>query len=207
MAKSFRKHRQLIKHAYRIIKLGIVLGNEGTMAKGQGLWVAGGAIAAFLGGGLLYASPYLTLYQMYQAVEHRDAQGISNSVDFPALRESVKENLQSVVLKETAKQNNPILNLIGAALGSALADPVLDRMVTPEGVMALLEGERLQAGDGGTQSLSEKAAQVDVNPRYESFNQFVVSVKPKGEDVPPVDVILSREGLGWKITGVRLPKL
>jgi hypothetical protein len=178
------------------------------MAKRQGWWVAGGAIAAFLGGGLLYASPYLTLYQMYQAVERGDAQTISNSVDFPALRESVKENLQSVVLKQTAKQNNPILNLIGAALGSALADPILDRMVTPEGVMALLEGRRLQAGaDGGDQSLSEKAAQVDVNPRYESFNRFVVSVKPKGEDVPPVDIVLSREGLGWKITGVRLPKL
>jgi Protein of unknown function (DUF2939) len=178
------------------------------MAKRQGWWVAGGAIAAFLGGGLLYASPYLTLYQMYQAVERGDAQAISNSVDFPALRESVKENLQSVVLEQTAKQNNPILNLIGAALGSALADPILDRMVTPEGVMGLLEGRRLQAGaDGGDRSLSKQAAQVDVNSRYESFNEFVVSVKPKGEDVLPVDVVLSRAGLGWKITGVRLPKL
>jgi hypothetical protein len=177
------------------------------MPRRQGLWVAGGAIAAFFGGGLFYASPYLTLYQMYQAVEHRDAQAISSSVDFPALRASVKENLQSVVLKETAKQNNPILNLIGAALGSALADPVLDRMVTPEGVMALLEGQRLQAGaNDGEQSLSQKVEKVDVNARYESFNQFVVGVKPKGEDVPPVDVVLSREGLGWKITGVRLPK-
>jgi hypothetical protein len=181
--------------------------SKGVMAKRQGLWVAGGVIAAFLSGGLLYASPYLTLYQMYQAVERRDAQAISNSVDFPALRESVKANLQSVVLKETAKQNNPILNLIGAALGGALADPVIDNMVTPQGVMALLEGQRLQAGNGGTQSLSEKAAQVDVNPRYESLNRFVVGVKPKGEDVPPVDVVLSREGLGWKITEVRLPKL
>jgi hypothetical protein len=200
------ERRRLIKLAYRIIKLDRSW-LEGTMAKRQGWWVAGGAIAAFVGGGLLYASPYLTLYQMYQAVERRDARAISNSVDFPALRESVKENLQSVVLKQTAKQNNPILNLIGAALGSALADPVLDRLVTPEGVMALLEGQRLQAGaDGGDRSLSEQAVQVDVNPRYESFDRFVVSVKPKGEDVPPVDVVLSREGLGWKITGVRLPK-
>jgi hypothetical protein len=187
--------------------VGIVLRGEGTMAKRQGLWLVGGAIAAFLGGGLLYASPYLTLYQIYQAVDHRDSQAISDSVDFPALRESVKENLQSVVLKETAKQNNPILNLIGAALGKVMVNPVIDSMVTPEGVMALLEGQRLQSGgNDGTQSLSKKAADVDVNARYESFNQFVVGVKPKGEDVPPVDVVLSREGLGWKITGVRLPK-
>jgi hypothetical protein len=177
------------------------------MVKRQGFWVVGGAIAAFIGGGLLYASPYLTLYQMYQAVEHRDTKSISDSVDFPALRESVRENLQSVVLKETAKQNNPLMNLLGAALGSAILKPAIDSMVTPEGVMALLEGQRLQPGGNvGAQSLSEKAAKVDVNPRYESLNEFVVGVKPKGEDVPPVDVILSREGLGWKITGVRLPK-
>ena len=175
------------------------------MAKRQGLWVVGGAIAAFLGGGLLYASPYLTLYQIYQAVEHRDSQSISDSVDFPALRESVKENLQSVVLKETAKQNNPILNLIGAALGKVMVNPVIDSIVTPQGVMALLEGQR-PGENGGTQSMSEKVAKVDVNARYEGLNQFAVGIKPKGEDVPPVDVILSREGLGWKITGVRLPK-
>jgi Protein of unknown function (DUF2939) len=174
------------------------------MAKRQHFYLMGAVGAAFVGGGWLYASPYLTLYQMYQAVEHRDAQGISDAVDFPALRESVKENLQSVVLKETAKQENPIMNLLGAALGSVMLSPAIDKMVSPEGVMALLEGQRLQAG--GTQSLSEKAAQVDVNPRYESLNRFIVSVKPKGEDIPPVDLILSREGLGWKVTGVRLPK-
>jgi hypothetical protein len=177
------------------------------MAKRQGLWLIGGAIAAFVGGGLLYASPYLTLYQMYQAVERRDAQSISDSVNFPALRESIKDNLQAVVLRETAKQNNPIMNLLGAALGSTLLNPAIKKMVTPQGVMALLEGQHLQLGSGsGTQSLPEKAADVDVNPRYESFNQFAVSVKPKGEDVPPVDLILSREGFGWKVTGVRLPK-
>jgi hypothetical protein len=81
------------------------------MAKRQGWWVAGGAIAAFLGKGFLYASPYLTLYQMYQAVERGNAQAISRSVNFSALRESVKENLQSVVLKQTAPQNNPILGI------------------------------------------------------------------------------------------------
>jgi hypothetical protein len=177
------------------------------MAKRQGLWLTGGAIAAFASGGLLYASPYLTLYRMYQAVERRDAQSISDSVDFPALRASIKDNLQAVVLKETAKQNNPILNLLGAALGSTLLNPALETMVTPQGVMALLEGQRLQmGGSGSNQSISEKAAEVDVNPRYESLNQFAVSVKPKGENVPPVDIVLSRAGLGWKVTGVRLPK-
>ncbi|WP_404786535.1 DUF2939 domain-containing protein [Altericista sp. CCNU0014] len=178
------------------------------MAKRQGLFLAGGAIAAFVGGGLLYASPYLTLYQMYQAVERRDAQSISSSVDFPALRESIKDNLQSEILKETAKQDNPLLNLLGAALGSAILNPAIDTMVTPQGVMALLEGQRLQLGEGGggAQTLSEKAAEVDVRSGYESFDRFVVSVKPKGEDVPPVELILSRQGLGWKVTGVRLPK-
>jgi Protein of unknown function (DUF2939) len=171
----------------------------------------GGVVGAFFCGGALYASPYLTLYQMYQAVEHHDTQGISNHVNFPALRESVKANLQSVVEQETQKQDNPLMGILGKILGSGVLNPVMDTaigtIVTPEGVAALLEGQRLQLGGGQEQAqFSEKAASVDVNPHYESFNQFVVSVKPKGEDTEPVELILSREFLDWKVSGVRLPR-
>lgn len=168
----------------------------------------GGVIAAFACGGGLYASPYFTLYQMYQAVERKDVQGISAHVDFPALRESVKTNLQTVVNKETSQQSNPLMGLLGSVMSGFVLDPVVDQLVTPSGVAALLEGQQLQLGkrDGQAQfTQGDSSSTPDVKAGYESFNQFAVSVKPKVDDVEPVTLLLSRDGLGWKVSGVRLP--
>jgi Protein of unknown function (DUF2939) len=170
----------------------------------------GGIIAAFACGGGLYASPYFTLYQMYQAVERKDIQAISSHVNFPALRESVKTNLQTVVKKETSQQSNPLMGLLGSVMGGFVLDPVVDQLVTPLGVAALLEGQQLKLGkqEGQTQftqGSNSSSSTPDVKAEYESFNQFAVSVKPKGQEVEPVTILLSRDGLGWKISGVRLP--
>jgi Protein of unknown function (DUF2939) len=170
--------------------------------------IVGGALGAFLCGGAVYASPYLTLYQMYQSVERKDIQGIASHVDFPALRTSVKTNMQEIVTKETSGQQNPLLNILGSVVNGFVLDPVVDTVVTPEGVAALLEGQRLQLGGNDKEAqFSEKAANVDVQAEYESFNQFAVSVKPKGEDTTPVTLLLSRDGLSWKVSGVRLPEI
>jgi 1-acyl-sn-glycerol-3-phosphate acyltransferase len=178
------------------------------MKKQQTLLLIGGAFGAFMIGGGLYASPYITLYQMYQAVEHHDLEGIASHVDFLALRSSVKLNLQVIAQKEMVKQN-PLMRLIGSLIGGVMLDSVIDRAVSPEGIAALLEGQKLQIDDQGEnqpQSAQRpaKAAAVDVKAQYESFDQFAVDVKPKGDTVP-VTLLLSREGLEWKLSGVRLP--
>ena len=173
--------------------------------------LVGSVLGAFLIGGGLYASPYLTLHQMYQAVDHQDLQGIASHVDFPALRISVKTNLQALAQKESAQQN-PFMRLIGTLLGGIVLDPVIDQVVSPAGISALLEGQRLELGEGGQSAqsaqsaqLTQKAAPVDVQAQYESFNQFAVQIRPKGDSTLPVTLLLSREGLDWKLSGVRLP--
>jgi Protein of unknown function (DUF2939) len=170
--------------------------------KKQQSLLLGGVVAGLLGGGL-YAGPYVALYQLRQAVEHRDLQGVASRVDFPALRTSVKTNLQAIAQTEVPQQN-PLMSLIGTFLRGILVDPVLDRVVSAEGVAALLEGQRLQFGEGQSAQFSRKAASVKVRARYESLNRFAVDVKPEG-DSTSVTLLLSREGLAWKLSGVRLP--
>jgi hypothetical protein len=171
----------------------------------RGLLIGGVLLAVACGGGL-YASPYITLYQMYQAVERKDVQEVSNYVDFPALRDSVKTNLKTIVTKETAQSSNPILGLLGSVMGGVVLDPVVDNLVTPSGVAALLEGQQLQLGAKGSNVQFEPGTgSPDVKAEYESFNQFAVTVKPKGEAMEPVTLLLSRNGFSWKISGVRLP--
>ncbi|KVE33920.1 DUF2939 domain-containing protein [Burkholderia sp. TSV86] len=97
-----------------------------------------------------YASPYLALRQIKQAIDARDAHAISQYVDFPALRSSLKQQLTNELMQriEARQRDNP-LAVIGALVGSALVGPLVDAYATPEGVAALMSGlpPRAQPGE------------------------------------------------------------
>ncbi|MEX3628582.1 MAG: DUF2939 domain-containing protein [Burkholderia sp.] len=88
-----------------------------------------------------YASPYLALRELKQAVDTRDAEAISRHVDYPALRVSLKQQLTEELMRriDLQRHNNP-LTMLGAMIGSALIGPLVDAYATPEGVAALLSG-------------------------------------------------------------------
>lgn len=91
-----------------------------------------------------YASPYWALYQMRTAIETRDADKFSRYVDYPALRESLKAQLTLSLQKKLgtpALQNTPFAG-IGQAIGVAVINTMIDTMVSPAGVMALMAGEK-----------------------------------------------------------------
>lgn len=96
-----------------------------------------------------YASPYLALRQMKQAIDARDAQAISAYVDFPALRISLKQQLTDELMRriDARTRDNP-LAIIGAMIGSALVGPLVDAYATPEGVAMLMSGVPPRARPG-----------------------------------------------------------
>ncbi len=164
-------------------------------------------IGSMICGGGLYASPYFSLYQMNQAVERNDLQSFSSHIDFPALRESIKTNLRTILAQESSRQSNPIMEMLGTVMNGFVLDPVVDAVVTPSGIAALLQGQQLQLGEKGEKAqFSQKANAVEVTTKYESLNQFAVSIQPKDDAASTVTLLLSRDGLDWKISGVRLPK-
>jgi hypothetical protein len=95
------------------------------------------AIVAVLGYG--YASPYLALDRLKRAADARDAQTVSDYVDYPALRESLKEQVAGLLTRRLHASGNPFAAL-GAMIGVALIGPMVDAYATPEGVAALLNG-------------------------------------------------------------------
>jgi hypothetical protein len=91
--------------------------------------------------GYAYASPYLALDRLKRAADARDAQTVSEYVDYPALRESLKEQIGGLLTRriEARASGNP-LAAIGAMIGVALIGPLVDAYATPDGVAALLNG-------------------------------------------------------------------
>ncbi len=91
--------------------------------------------------GYAYASPYLALNNLKQAADSRDAAALSEYVDYPALRVSLKQQVGEMLQRRIQAQHssNPLL-MLGAVIGAALIGPLVDAYATPEGVAALLNG-------------------------------------------------------------------
>ncbi len=91
--------------------------------------------------GFGYASPYIALNTLKRAADARDAQTVNQYVDFPALRESLKQQVAGLLTRRLGEHGNGNpLAAIGAMIGVALIGPLVDAYATPDGVAALLNG-------------------------------------------------------------------
>jgi hypothetical protein len=181
---------------------------------------------------LAYASPYLVLSRVRDAVQQRDAPMIDKYVDYPALRTSLKQQVTQWLDRrvQTEKLQHPLAAL-GALVGMAFVEPLVDAYATPDGVAALLAGlpPRGQPGEAppsmseqqtesaqqqpapsGSPASSPAAAQPAAphakgSAGYRDMDTFAVSYA-RGADTPPYSVIFHRRGwFSWQIDAVEIP--
>lgn len=160
-----------------------------------GLGVAVALIGAFL-------SPHFAVYRMRQAALAKDADTVSGYVDYPALKESLKAGFNARMMRAMQEQsNNPFAGL-GMLLGAGLVNTMVDNMVTPQGLAAMMQGssprtpaDEVPKGDGSKTSMN-----------YVGMDKFVVTVEPSSGNGKPIKLIYLRHGLfSWKLSGVDLP--
>ncbi|MDN7181100.1 DUF2939 domain-containing protein [Caballeronia sp. SEWSISQ10-4 2] len=181
--------------------------------------------------GLIYASPYIALDRLKRAADARDAQTVNQYVDFPSLRESLKDQVGQLLTRkiDIQKSGNP-LAMIGAMIGAALIGPLVDSYATPDGVAALLNGipprgdpgekppvpSKANSAAGGapeaapaTQPAPAAAPSAPKPPPqttagYRSFDTFAVNYQHGAGDAR-YSAILRRYGLfSWKLVAVEL---
>jgi len=155
-----------------------------------------------------YLTPHLVAQEMAMAAEERNAAKLSQHINFPLLRESVKAGISAKLASELTLKgdsNNPFAAL-GVALGTALVNPIVDAIVTPEGVASIMRGEKPMEQKGPKAKAAEKQSDLDTSVYYETFDRFVVSVKKAGSSDDPFLLVFHRVGLlGWKLSELRLP--
>ena len=187
------------------------------------------AVIAALGFG--YASPYMALNSLKRAADARDAQTVNQYVDFPALRESLKQQVTALLARRLdVKSNGNPLAALGAMIGVALIGPLVDSYATPDGVAALLNGipPRGEPGERpppppSTPQPADAAPAQQPQPQppaakdtpsppqppqttagYRGLNEFVVTYQ-HGVGDTRYAAILRREGLfSWKLAAVDL---
>ncbi|REG57797.1 hypothetical protein B0G80_0431 [Paraburkholderia sp. BL6669N2] len=130
--------------------------------------------------GFAYASPYIALNNLKRAADARDAQTVNQYVDFPALRESLKQQVAGLLTRRLgAHSNGNPLAAIGAMIGVALIGPLVDAYATPDGVAALLNGMPPR-GDPGERPPAPPAAN---NPSDAAATAPAPAAPPAGNAV------------------------
>ncbi len=159
----------------------------------------------------LYSLPYVTLYEIKEAVEQNNSAKLRSYIDFESVRQDLKEQIKTFLTTkmEILRKSNQFLELLGADVAGRVADKmvdkVIDTVVTPEGLDELIRG-KIIAG----QIVRGDAKQEDVQPpevslHYESLSRFVAEIKNKNDPTKKVNLILTRRGLKWKLTAINLP--
>lgn len=171
------------------------------MSKGKVVAVIGALLAIYIG-----AAPYITVYQMKSAAESQDGEVLSEHIEFPSVRQSLKDQMNAMFMKEMAKdemKDNPFAAL-GAAFAGVMVDKMVEAYVTPAGITQLMSGKKPKPKEGEeTSSGSTKKPLSDASMSYESLDKFVVRVKGNNEE--EAKFVLRRRGFGWKLTDIIIP--
>lgn len=173
--------------------------------------------------GFAYASPYIALNNLKRAADARDTQTVNQYVDFPALRDSLKEQIIGMLNHRLDADSNSKMATIGAMIGATIIGPLVDAYATPDGVAALLNGMPPR-GDPGEQPTAPPAATADapasppagdaphnappperqITSGYRGLNEFAVTYR-RGEGDAHYSAIFRREGLfTWKLAAINL---
>jgi hypothetical protein len=174
-----------------------------------------GGVVALVFIALVYFSPHISVYQVKRAAEANDIDSLKDRVDFPALRESLKEAAQDDIAKKRAAEpktdNSPFADM-GTLFAGGIANSLIDTMMTPKNFARLIRGETFDTSalDGAFGSAEANVTTPSRGPRhphmsmgYESLNRFAARLTNLAEMDGSVVLVFTRSGLGWKLTGMR----
>ncbi|MGK5061911.1 DUF2939 domain-containing protein [Janthinobacterium sp. LB3P112] len=169
------------------------------------------AVAVIAVAATAYASPYYTLHQIKTALAERNADALATHLDFPALRASVKTQLEASMARSiaaTAGSDNPLAAL-GQRVASAMLGKMVDTMVSPAGVVALVNKSAVSPqADADTGAKPDATAdgagkKADYSAGYAGVNTFVV--RAKDGTAQEGALVLLRHGVwGWKLSSIEI---
>lgn len=176
---------------------------EGTTSEGRHLTLSllkSIGIIAFCG--WLYAGPYLALTNIREAAGAGDTEALSELMDSPSVRESLKQELKAATL-------------LGYLPG---VDQFSDVVVTPENIATLILGQTPRLGNldirpdysALTQLFLSRFLSIDrsdTHMGYEDLSKFALRYKDAKTGNDAIIVFLKRNGMSWQLSTIRLPVL
>jgi hypothetical protein len=165
----------------------------------------------------VYASPYLAVHNLKKALSDGDADELRDTIDFPALRASLKEEVGGQIanyMKQESKEDGNEFAALGSALASGFTGVFIDQYVTPQGLAGLADSKKT-AGEPNAISrlinrLSRQPSGADdpvLSAGYESYGRFQIRIAP-AHSTEAIRFIMLRSALiSWRLSEIRIPDL
>lgn len=158
-------------------------------------------LAAFLALGVAYvAYPYATLLRLGLAVQSANATTLQHLVNWPAVREGIKEDVCDLGAVPQRTAASASLPPFGASFVRGIASNTIDQAVTPQ---ALVDAAGLTSPnhEGG-----KRLAHLHVNwAFFESPTTFLVSLQSPGQ-AEPIRLEMDLTNGVWRVDRVWLPE-
>jgi hypothetical protein len=171
------------------------------------------AVAAVLTVAMAYvAYPYVTLYRLGVAIQGSDTATLESLVDWPSVREGIKEDVCDLVVDEPAPKTGSSLPPFGASFMRGIAANAIDQAVTPQALLAATGVETHPAKRRAFESPVHEqpspvqtSADVHVNwAFFDSPTTFMISLQARGQTNPIKLEMALRHG-EWQVDRVWLP--
>jgi hypothetical protein len=154
----------------------------------------------------LYFTPYFAVRKLQAAAESGDQKALAAMVDFPALRASLKDEVRADAAKAVSGERESAVarigGLVAGTLAGAVAEPVVNSLVTPGGVSLLVQGRR--PGEKRRTEGRSWREEVEIDREYDGPNRFLVRYRDRESGAQRMALVLTRQGLQWRLTGAEL---
>lgn len=165
--------------------------------------------------GYIFLGPFRTLWGIHSAVEAQSEEQLERYIDFPAVRESLKEQLEAKIERETAYQKeNLAMYLLFSQLVPQVSDTLVDEFLNIESIGDLMHAAKNNSvGDSsGEDPSSDASIKQNIEAVLEVFefnyidwNFFEIRVKDSHSEFSDSRILFQRTGLNWPIVAIELP--
>lgn len=172
-------------------------------------WIVTGLVTLLLAWGLYAASPYYALYRLGRAVEAGEVGEVENRVNVRALRYSLARQVASELAagERSGIASSEAQMVAGAAL--ALADPLLDAFVRPDGLIRLLRTS--PAGDPTGTAFGRNSVGIEdlddflASSNWRGFRNVYVRLPPGEPRESRFRLQLRLGNWRWRLVAIELP--
>jgi Protein of unknown function (DUF2939) len=158
-------------------------------------------LAMVLSAGVAYvAYPYVALYRLGSAIQSADAATLESLVDWPAVREGIKEDVCDLAANDQDPKASADLPPFGASFVRGITSNTIDQTVTPQALLAAAT-----TLPPSPPPKSTRGADVHVSwAFFDSPTTFMVSLQPAGQ-IEPVKLEMDLRHGEWRVQRVWLP--
>ncbi|HUD90223.1 DUF2939 domain-containing protein [Sphingobium sp.] len=165
--------------------------------------LAGVAAIVIAAGAWYWFSPQFAMQGLKDAALAGDKDELRERVDFPAIRESLKAQMRAMMVAEMAKEKDNPFAAMGMAFAGAIIDPMIDSMISPEGIKVMVESGKMKSPERPAAEQTE-GREADWQIERRGVDRFTAHPKAKvGEKVPTL--VFERDGLGWDLVDIEMP--